>query len=121
VKMLHWFAFLVFFLAGFDAVADDVRFRLINGTSYPIRVLTLSQADIGAWGPNVLAPPSIKPGEMREVSVRGVIVDCNADLRVAFETIDSQPIWKYLDLCNLRKIRLRFDQMSGITTASYED
>ena len=121
MKMLHWFAFVVAFVTGFDALADDIRFRLINGTSYSIRVLTLSQSDIGAWGPNVLVPPSIKPGETREVLIHGIVVDCNVDLRVAFETLDSQPVWKYLDLCNLRKIRLRFDQMSGITTASYEE
>jgi hypothetical protein len=121
VKMPYWFAFVVVLLTGFDALADDVRFRLINGTSYSIRVVTLSQADIGAWGPNVLGPPSIKPGDTREVLVRGGIVDCNVDLQVAFETIDSQPVWKYLNLCNLRQIRLRFDQMSGITTASYEE
>jgi hypothetical protein len=121
VNMLRWFAFAVVFVTGFDAFADDVRFKLINGTSYPIRVLTLSQADIGAWGPNVLGPPSIKPGDAREVLVRGAIIDCNVDLRAAFDTVDSQPIWKYLNLCNLRQIRLKFDQMSGMTTASYEE
>jgi len=114
-------AFVVVCLTGFDAVADDVRFKLINGTSYPIRVLVLSQADIGAWGPNVLGVPSLKPGDAREVLVRGGIVDCNVDLKVAFDTVDSQPVWKYLNLCNLRQIRLKFDQMSGMTTASYEE
>jgi len=121
VKTLRLMAFVVVCLTGFDAVAVDVRFKLINGTSYPIRVLVLSQADIGAWGPNVLGVPSLKPGDAREVLVRGGIVDCNVDLKVAFDTVDSQPVWKYLNLCNLRQIRLKFDQMSGMTTASYDE
>ena len=121
MRTLRWFTFVVLLVIACDALADDVRFKLINGTSYPIRVLTLSQADIGAWGPNVLGAPSIEPGDAREVLVRGTIIDCNVDLRVAFDTVDSQPVWKYLNLCNLRQIRLKFDQMSGMTTASYEE
>jgi hypothetical protein len=121
LRMLNWFTCAVVCLTGFDALADDVRFKVINGTSFPIRVLTLSQADIGAWGPNVLAAPSIGPGDAREVSVRGTIVDCNVDLKVGFDGSDSQPVWKYLNLCNLRQIRLNFDQMTGMTTASYEE
>ena len=121
MKLLRWFTFAAVLLTGFSALADEVRFRLINGTSYPIRLLTLSQADIGAWGPNVLAPPSIKPGDAREVLVRGGIVDCNVDLQVGFDTVGSRPVWKYLNLCNLRQIRLRFDEMTGMTSASYEE
>jgi len=42
-------------------------------------------------------------------------------LKVVFDTNDSQPIWRYLNLCELKRIRLRFDQFSGVTTASYEE
>lgn len=118
---MHWFVALVVLLSACDALADDVRFRLVNGTTYPIRSLVLSPSDLGSWGPNVLAPPSIKPGDMREVLVRGVFVNCNVDLKVVFETIDDQPVWQYLNLCSLQKIRVNFDRMSGITTASYEE
>ena len=121
VRLFNWVACGVVLLAAFDALADDVRFKVINGTGFPIRALTLSQADIGAWGPNVLTAPAITPGEVREVSVRGTIVDCNVDLKVALDGSDSQPVWKYLNLCNLRQIRLNFDQMTGMTTASYDE
>ena len=104
-----------------DAAADEVRFRLVNGTDFPIRALVLSQANLAAWGPNVLAPPSIKPGDAREVVVRGVFVDCNVDMKVTFDINASEPVWQYLNVCELRKIRLRFDQISGVTTASYEE
>ena len=57
----------------------------------------------------------IAPRHMKAIKAVG------GDLKVAFDTIDAQPRWQYLNLCNLRKIRLRFDQMSGITTASYEE
>jgi hypothetical protein len=104
-----------------DAAADEVRFRLVNGTDFPIRALVLSQANLAAWGPNVLAPPSIRPGEAREVTVRGVFFACNLDLKVTFDINAAEPVWQYLDVCQLRKIRLRFDAMSGVTTASYEE
>lgn len=119
---LPWLAAaLTLSLAGDAAAADEVRFRLVNGTDFPIRALALSQADLAAWGPNVLAPPSIKPGEAREVVVRGVFVACNVDLKVTFDVNASEPVWQYLDVCQLRKIRLRFDSMSGVTTAAYEE
>ena len=104
-----------------DAAADEVRFRLINGTEFPIRSLVLSPEDLGTWGPNFLPPPSLKPGEAREVVVRGVFVACNVDLKVVFDVNASEPIWQYLNLCALKQIRLVFDQYSGVTTASYEE
>jgi hypothetical protein len=118
---MHWFAALVVLLTSCNALADEVRFKLINGTNYPISGLVLSPNDLATWGPNVLKAPPIKPGDEREVVVQGVFVTCNVDLKVVFQTIADQPIWQYLNLCALQKIRLRFDQMSGITTASYEE
>jgi len=77
--MRLWFVFLLVFSASFGASADEVHFVLINGTSYPIRSLVLSQSDIGAWGPNVVSSPSIEPGVRREIFVRGAIVDCTVE------------------------------------------
>jgi len=113
-------ALLALSIAG-DAAADEVRFRLVNGTDFPIRALVLSQANLAAWGPNVLTPPSIKPGEAREVTVRSAFFACNVDMKVTFDSNASEPVWQYLNVCELRRIRLRFDPMSGVTTASYEE
>ena len=57
----------------------------------------------------------------RSPTLRGYIVDCNVDLKVVFASIDSQPVWQYLNLCNLKKIRLAYDAMSGIPTATYNE
>ena len=118
---LRWLAATLALLFAGDAAADEVRFRLINGTEFPIRSLVLSPENLGTWGPNVLGPPSLRPGEAREVVVRGVFITCNVDLKVVFDVNASEPIWRYLDLCSLKQIRLRFDQWSGVTTASYEE
>lgn len=118
---LAWLAALLALSIAGDAAADEVRFRLINGTEFPIRALVLSQANLAAWGPNVLGPPSIKPGEAREVTVKGAFFACNLDLKVTFDVNASEPVWQYLNVCELKKIRLRFDAMSGVTTASYEE
>jgi len=118
---LRWLTATLTLLFAGDAAADEVRFRLINGTEFPIRALVLSPEDLGTWGPSVLGPPSLRPGEAREVVVRGVFVTCNVDLKVVFDVNASEPIWRYLNLCSLQQIRLVFDQYSGVTTASYEE
>jgi hypothetical protein len=118
---LPWLAALLALSIAGDAAADEVRFQLVNGTDFPIRALVLSQANLGSWGPNVLKPPSIKPGEAREVTVRSSFFACNVDMKVTFDINASEPVWQYLNVCELRKIRLRFDPMSGVTTASYEE
>jgi len=112
---------IVLFLFAGESVAQEFAFVLVNGTQYPIRELHLSSANMNNWGPNVLRGPYLKPGEARAVDFRGYIVDCNVDLKVVFATIDNQPVWQYLNLCNLKKIRLAYDQMSDIPTASYDD
>ena len=38
-----------------------------------------------------------------------------------FDDDGSQAIWRYLNMCELQKIRLNFDRTSGITTASYDE
>jgi hypothetical protein len=121
VRLVALLPVLALSVAGEGWAADEVRFRLVNGTDYPIRAVVLSAANLESWGPNVLGPPSIKPGDAREVTVRGVFLDCNVDLRVAFDKDASEPVWRYLNICELQRIRLRFDKMSGVTTASYEE
>ncbi len=120
-NLLCWLAAALPLSIACSAAADDVRFRVINGMDFPIRSITLSAANMNSWGPNVLSPPPIRPGDAREIVVRGVFVDCNVDMKVALDTNASEPIWQYLNVCSLQRIRLRFDPYSGVTTASYEE
>ena len=119
--MLKRLAAIALMLCTGEAIAEESSFLLVNGTQYQIRELHLSSHDMDTWGPNVLRPPYVKPGQERQVAFQGYIVDCNVDLKLVFAEIDNQPVWQYLNICNLKKIRLRYDQMSGITTASYDE
>src|SRR3954470_18075276 len=112
-SIIPWLAAALALLIAGDAAADEVRFRLINGTDFPIRSLVLSPENLGTWGPNVLGTPSLKPGEGREVVVRGVFVACNAPPRGGWDISASEPLGQYLNLCALQQIRLRFDPQSG--------
>jgi hypothetical protein len=114
-------AIILLFLAGSAAAAEETTFLLVNGTQYEIRGVSLSQANLGIWGPNILRPPYIRPGEARQISFAGYIVDCNVDMKVVFAQVDNQPVWQYLNICNLKKIRLNYDALSDIPTASYDD
>ncbi len=119
--MLRWIPALLLSLIANVALADDGRFVLVNGTGLSIRELTLSPHDLNAWSPSVLRAPSLKPGESREIVVPSSFVDCNQDFKVVFEDNDSQPIWQYLNLCNLKKVRLIYDRTSGTATAVYDE
>jgi len=119
--MLRWLTALVVIWSAGDAMAEQVGFRLVNGTTYRIREIHISSHDMNTWGPNVLRPPSVKPGEAREVVFQAYFVSCNIDIKAVFDDIDNQPVWQYLNLCNLKRIKLNYDAMSGITTASYDE
>ena len=114
-------ATIVFLFFAGESAAQEFAFVLVNGTQYQIRELHLSSANMNNYGPNVLRPPYLKPGEARTVDFRGYVVDCNVHLKVVFASVDTQPVWQYLNLCNLKKIRLAYDQMSGVPTATYDD
>jgi hypothetical protein len=103
------------------ARSRTTRFLLVNGTNYPIRELVVSPHDMGTWSRNVLRGPALKPGERREVIFDSRIFDCNQDFKVVFDDDASLAIWRYLNMCELQKIRLNFDRTSGITTASYDE
>jgi hypothetical protein len=121
LRILSFSVALLSLLAGTALAQEQTRFLLVNGTDYPIRELVVSPHDMGTWSRNVLRGPALKPGERREVVFDERISDCNQDFKVVFDDDASLAIWRYLNMCELQKIRLIFDRMSGITTASYEE
>lgn len=104
------------------ALADDSRtFTMVNATGLPIRQVILSPHDQSQWGPNLLRVPVLAPGQSHTVTVPGSFADCLQDLKVAFQGNDAQPMWEYLNICNLHRIKLVYDAMSGVPTASYDE
>jgi hypothetical protein len=104
------------------ALADDSRrFMVINGTSLPIRQIILSPHDQAQWGANLLRVPVLQPGQSHEITVPGSFTDCDQDIKVSFQGNDAQPVWEYLNICNLRRIKLIYDAMSGVPMASYDE
>ena len=121
LRLLSFSIALLSLLGGAALAQEQTRFLLVNGTNYPIRELVVSPHDMGTWSRNVLSAPALKPGERREVVFDSRIYDCNQDFKVVFDDDASLAIWRYLNMCELQKIRLNFDRMSGITTASYDE
>lgn len=121
LRILSFSVALLALLGAAALAQEQTRFLLVNGTSYPIRELVVSPHDMGTWSHNVLRGPALKPGERREVVFDSRIFDCNQDFKVVFDDDASLAIWRYLNMCELRKIRLNFDRMSGVTTASYDE
>jgi hypothetical protein len=112
---------LAFGLVAGEAEAQQTSFLLINGTAYPISQLQVSESDFNFWGANILRPPPIKAGERRQINFEAATTYCQADFLINFADGGSPAIWRNLNLCTLSKIKLVYDRMSGITTASYDD
>jgi hypothetical protein len=108
-------------LGAAEALAQETSFLLINATGYPISQLSVSPTDLGFWTPNVLRPPEIKAGERRQVTFNAPTTYCQADMKAGFADGGAPAVWQNLNLCTLTKIKLVYDRMSGITTASYDD
>ena len=119
--MLRVLMAAAFSLTATAVVAQETSFLLINGTAYPISQLAVSESDFNMWTPNVLRSPPIKAGERRQVTFNAPTTYCQADLRVEFADGGAPAVWQNLNLCTLTKIKLVYDRMSGITTASYDD
>lgn len=120
-RILAFSVALLALLCGPAFAQEQTRFLLVNGTNYPMRELVISPHDIGTWSHNVLRGPALKPGERREIVFDSRIYDCNQDFKVMFDDDSSLAIWRYLNMCELQKIRLNFDRMSGVTSASYDE
>jgi len=112
---------VVLSLAAGEVAAQETSFLLINGTAYPISQLAVSETDFNFWTPNVLHPPPIKVGERRQVKFNAPTTYCQADLQVGFADGGQPAVWRNLNLCTLSKIKLVYDRMTGMTTASYDD
>ena len=119
--MLRRLLAVVLSLAAGEVAAQETSFLLINGTAYPISQLQVSESDFNFWTPNVLRPPPLKAGERRQVTVNAPTTYCQADFQVSFADGGSPAVWRNLNLCTLSKIKLVYDRVSGITTASYDD
>ena len=119
--MLRTLMVAALLLAASEARAQQTSFLLINGTAYPISQLAVSESDFNFWTPNVLQPPPIKAGERRQVTFNAPTTYCQADLKIGFADGGAPAVWQNLNLCTLTKIKLGYDRMSGMTTASYDD
>ncbi len=119
--MLRSLIVVVLSLFAGSALAVDTTFLLINSTSYPISQMSISQTQLSMWSPNVLRPPIIKVGEARQVVIPASTLVCQVDIKIGFADDGPPAIWQYLNLCNLRKIELFYDRMSGVTTAKYNE
>jgi hypothetical protein len=100
---------------------ETKSFALINGTPFTIVQVKLSATDLNNWSPNMLAPPPLKAGERRQLSVPAPAFTCTVDLKLVFVENGNEPQWQSLNLCMLLKIRLRYDPYSGVSTATYEE
>ena len=108
-------------LAAWPSLAQETSFLLINGTPYPISQLAVSPTDLNMWTPNFLRPPEVRAGERRQITFNAPTTFCQADLQASFADGGPPVVWGGLNLCTLTRIKLVYDRVTGMPTASYDD
>ena len=108
-------------LAAWPSLAQETSFLLINATGFPISQLAVSPTDLNMWTANFLRPPPVRAGERRQITFNAPTSFCQADLQATFADGGAPAVWQGLNLCTLTKIKLVYDRVSGVTTASYDD
>ena len=119
--MLRSFFVAVLSLLAGSALAVDTTFLLINSTSSPINSLSISQHDMELWSPNLYHGAPIPPGQSRQIVIPASQLVCQVDMKLGFSDGAAPATWQYLNLCDLRTIRVFYDRYSGITTARYNE
>jgi hypothetical protein len=119
--MLRSIAVAILSLFAGSALAVDTTFLLINSTAYPISEMSISQSEMGFWSANLLRPPVIKAGESRQIVIPASQLVCQVDIKLGFADGGAPAIWQYLNLCDLRRLKVFYDRASGITTAKYNE
>jgi hypothetical protein len=103
-----------------SAFSQNADFTLVNRTGYPIRELYVNPSKSKNWGEDKLGRHTIENGESWKLSFPQSRSQCIQDIMIVFDDDDSEVIWERFDLCEIRKITLRYNRKTNETTAISE-
>lgn len=119
-SILGMAAIFVAGLAASGAVsAGNADFTLVNGTGYAIREVYLSPAHKTDWGVDRLGHTILENNKSRLFKFSDKS-SCVQDLFVVFEDDSSEVTWEGFDLCELTKIKLKYDRKTRMVSADSE-
>jgi hypothetical protein len=97
-------ALLLMVLPG-AALAEDLTFTLTNNSSYAVKSLFTSPADVDTWEEDVFADKYLPAGNYVEVTIGDGREQCVYDMKFVLED-DSEFIEPAVDLCELGEYTL---------------
>jgi hypothetical protein len=99
--------------------AGNANFTLVNSTGYALREVYLSPTHKTDWGDDRLGNDILDNNKSRLFKFSDKS-SCVQDLRVVFEDDSSEVTWEGFDLCELTKIKLKYNRKSGMVSADSE-
>ncbi len=112
-------AAFAFTLSSSVAMAGQQDFTIVNKTGYPIKHLYVSEANNGSWEEDVLGRDVLNDSESFDLQFGRAEKTCKWDMKVTYDDGESA-IWEDLNLCQISKLTLRWNQKTGVTSATAE-
>ena len=102
------------------AQAQDADFTLINSTGYPLREVYVSPSKQENWGPDRLGDGILADGASKLFRFPKSQATCMQDLKVVYDDDGTSSKWEGINLCEIDKIRLRYNRQTDTSTATFE-
>lgn len=112
-------AAFTFALSFTGAMAGQQDFTIVNKTGYPIKNVYVSEANNDSWEEDILGRDILAEDDSVDVEFDTGDKTCTWDLKVTYDD-DENAVWQGLDLCQISKVTLRWNQKTGVTSASVE-
>ena len=103
-----------------DAVAGEADFTMINKTGYSIREVYISAANRNAWGRDRLGENATLENNKSRLFKFRDRASCNQDIKVVFDSNDTEVTWEDIDLCEVNKLTLKYNARTKEVSAIKE-
>ena len=97
-------------------------FILVNKTGYALSEIYISPAKADHWGDDLLEneDDAMEDGASQKITFSNAGRVCHWDLKVVYEEDDSEAVWQDINLCDIRKITIRWNKKTEVTSATFD-
>ena len=91
------------------AQAESLEIKLINKTGHDIDSIHARPTGTRRWGHDVLRRDTLFDGKTAELRFTAPGGACTYDIRVDYEDLDDDQIWRTINLCGRKSVTLSLD------------
>ncbi len=104
------------------AFAGDADFTLTNRTGYDIESVYVVPSKGKTWGRDQLGKKALSDGASRLISFDKNSTVCIYDMKIHWVGYgeDEDRVWERMNLCEINKITLRYNQKTNVTSMTAE-